>query len=284
MSSGPARPGGGVSFKSRLVRSAATRCWFSCSASVRVAYESQNVTGSGIRWRREVRGVRVARLPRPVRRLVVHHQEERLVARTVLDELERQVGDDVGRIAAGVGLLPGRRVEHGIAVRALAGQDLPAIEPDGIAAEVPLADHPGVVAALLQQPRDRHARTVEPIEHRHAVEVRVLAGQNRGAARRADRVGGKDARQQRALARQPIEVRRLVDARPVRADRVRRVVVGHDEDDVGTAHRLCLHYRMRGHAASDKATANTGSFILRAFYRSRFTAGLDRPLHVRASC
>ena len=39
-------------------------------------------------------------------------------------------------------------------------------------------------------------------------------------------------RQQRAFARQAIDVRRLVDARPVGADRVRRVVVGHDEDDV----------------------------------------------------
>ena len=68
----------------------------------------------------------------------------------------------------------------------------------------------------------------------HAVDVRVLPGQDRGAARRADGVGREHVRQQRALARQPIEVRRLVDARPVRADRVRRVVVRHDEDDVRT--------------------------------------------------
>ena len=143
--------------------------------------------------RGELRGVRFARLPRPMRRLVVHHQEERLVARAVLEKVEGPVGDDLGGVSTGVGLLVARRVEHGIAVRTLAGQDLPAIETGGIAAQVPLADHAGVVAARLQQPRHRHARAVEPVEHGHAVQVRVLAGQNRGPARRADRVGGKDA-------------------------------------------------------------------------------------------
>ena len=54
----------------------------------------------------------------------------------------REIGDDVGGVPAGVGLLAGRRVEERIAVRALAGQNLPAIEADGIAPEVPLADHP----------------------------------------------------------------------------------------------------------------------------------------------
>ena len=62
--------------------------------------------------------------------------------------------------------------------------------------------------------------------------MRVLPGQDRGAARRADGVGREHVLEERAFARQPIEVRRLVDLRPVRADGVRRVVVGHDEDDV----------------------------------------------------
>ena len=45
-----------------------------------------------------------------------------------VDELERQVGDDVGHVPPGVGLLAGRRVEHRIDVHALARQDLPAVE------------------------------------------------------------------------------------------------------------------------------------------------------------
>ena len=197
--------------------------------------------------RREAGRVRFARLPRTVRRFVMHHQKERLLARPALDELEGQIGDDIGGVAARVRLLSCRRVEHRIPVCALAREDLPAIEPGGIAAEMPLADHAGVVPALLQQPRDCHPRAVEPIEHGHAVQVRVLAGQNRGAARRADRVRGKHVREQRALAGQPIDVRRLVDARPVGADGVRRVVVGHDEDDVGPG-RWPLHRPLDGHA------------------------------------
>ena len=182
--------------------------------------------------RRELGGVFGARLPGPVRRLVVHHQEERLVPGPLLDELDGEIGDDVGRVAACIRLLARRRVEHRVPVGALAGQDLPAIEADGIAAEMPFADHAGVIARLLQQARDRHARAVEAVEDGNAVEVRVLPGQDRGAAGRADRVRREHPRQQRALPRQPIEVGRRVHPRPVRANRMRRVVVGHDEHDV----------------------------------------------------
>ena len=68
-----------------------------------------------------------------------------------------EIGDDVGDVATRVGLLAHRRVEHRIDVGALSRQDLPAVEARGIAAQVPLADHTGVVAARLQQLRDGHA-------------------------------------------------------------------------------------------------------------------------------
>ena len=171
VSSGPARPAGGGSLRSRFVRSAATRCWFSWSASVRVAYVVPERHRFRNPLRREAGRVRFARLPRTVRRLVVHHQKERLLARPALDELEGEIGDDIRRVAARIRLLSCRRVEHRIPVCALAREDLPAIEPGGIASEMPLADHAGVVPALLQQPRDRHPRAVEPVEHRHAVQV-----------------------------------------------------------------------------------------------------------------
>jgi hypothetical protein len=172
---------------------------------------------------------------------VVHHEEERPVARTLLQKIDRPVGDDVRHVAAGVGRLRGCRVEDGIEVRPLAREDLPPVEAGRIAPEVPLSDHPRVVASLLQQPRDGRARPVEAVEHRDAVYVRVLTGQDRSAAWRADRVGREDARQHRALTRQPIDIRRLVDTRPIRANGMCRVVVAHDKDDVGPvgARRLC---------------------------------------------
>jgi len=52
------------------------------------------------------------------------------------------------------------------------------------------------------------------------------------AARRADRVGDEHVVEPQALARQPVDVRRRVHARPVGTDGMRRMVVGHDEDDV----------------------------------------------------
>ena len=168
-----------------------------------------------------------------MRRLVVHHQKKRLVLRPLADEVDRELGDDVGRVASGVGLFSCCRVEHRIEIGALSRKDFPAIEALRIASEVPLADHAGVVAALLQQLRDRRAAAVEPVENGHAVDVRVLAGEDGGAARRADRVGGEDVFEERALFGNAIEVRRLVDARPIGADGVRRVIVRHDEDDVG---------------------------------------------------
>ena len=168
-----------------------------------------------------------------MRRLVVHHQKKRLVLRPLADEVDRELGDDVGRVASGVGLVSCCRVEHRIEIGALSRKDFPAIEALRIASEVPLADHAGVVAALLQQLRDRRTAAVEPVENGHAVDVRVLAGEDGGAARRADRVGGEDVFEERALFGNAIEVRRLVDARPIGADGVRRVIVRHDEDDVG---------------------------------------------------
>ncbi len=55
--------------------------------------------------------------------------------------------------------------------------------------------------------------------------------------RRADGIGDECVAEQHAFARQPVEVRCLVDDGPVRTDRVRRVIVGEDEHDVGP-HRL----------------------------------------------
>ncbi len=105
----------------------------------------------------EVRRVLVVRVPRPMRRLVMHHQEERLALGPRLQEVDRQIGDDVGDVAAGVGRLRGRRIEHGVVVDALAGEDVPRVKTLRIAAKVPLANHAGVVAALLQQARHRLA-------------------------------------------------------------------------------------------------------------------------------
>ena len=132
--------------------------------------------------------------PLPVRRLVVEHQEEGPVPRALADEVDPEVGDHVGDVAPGVGLLAGRGVEHGVVVDALAGQDLPAVEARRVAPEVPLADHAGVVAGGLEELRHRRLRAVEAVEDGDAVPVGVGAGQDRRPARRADRVRDEGVR------------------------------------------------------------------------------------------
>ena len=54
---------------------------------------------------------------------------------------------------------------------------------------MPLADHAGVIARRLQILRNRRLRTIEPIEHRHAVDVGIFPGQYGRATRRTDRIG-----------------------------------------------------------------------------------------------
>src|SRR5436190_22180667 len=58
------------------------------------------------------------------------------------------------------------------------------------------------------------------VEHRHTVEVRVLAGEDGRTARCADQIRREQTRQQCAVERQDVAVWCVVDARPVGADRV----------------------------------------------------------------
>ena len=160
------------------------------------------------------------------------HHEERLVLRSGLEEVDGEVGDHVGHIAARVPPLAGRRVEHRIRVRALPGKDLPPIEPGRIASQVPLPDHARVVAGLLEQLRHRHARAVEAVEHGHAVQMRVLAGQDGRPARRADRIRHEHALEEHALKGEVIDVRRLDLLLPETSEFAVPEVVGEDEDDV----------------------------------------------------
>ena len=182
----------------------------------------------------KVRRMFIVGLPRAMRRLVMHHEKERLVAWTVREKPEGAIGYDVGGITARVALLARRRIEHRIEVRALPRQNFPPVETHRIATQVPFADHPGVVATLLQQSRNRHAVAVEAIEDRHAVDVRVLSSQDCRTTGRADRVGRKHARKQRSFAGDAVDIWSLVHARSIRTDGVRGVIVRHDVQNVRT--------------------------------------------------
>ena len=75
-----------------------------------------------------------------------------------------------------------RRQEIRIVVHALAGENDPAVESGGIAAEMPLADHDRMVAGRLEHLRHGGLAAVEHIENGRAVGVGIFPRQDHGAA------------------------------------------------------------------------------------------------------
>jgi len=144
----------------------------------------------------------------------MEHQKERLVLRTRLQPFEAEVSRDVGAVARDGQLAPGDE-ERGIPIRPLSRQDNPAVEASRVGAEVPLTDKAGVIAARLEAFRHVVAPAVEGVKDGDSVDVRMLPGHQRGAARGADRIGDKGIREPRAFLRQPVKVRRGVYLRTI---------------------------------------------------------------------
>ena len=167
--------------------------------------------------------------------LVVDEEAERFVlVAPVLHPVDTLVGDEVGQIA----FLRDGIVLHGdearVVVVALAGQDFPIVEAGGQAFEVPLADDGRLVARLLEQ---LGHGLLGAVEHaggvvREAVGVAVLARNHAGTAGAAQRVGHEAVGEAHTVGGDAVEVGRLDVAAVVAAHHLRRVVVGHDVDDV----------------------------------------------------
>jgi len=118
-------------------------------------------------------------------------------------------------------------------------------------AEMPFPDQRGEVARLLQMPGEGRLRMGQVMQRsgfdelpllwafarplrpdRHVQPRGMLAGEERRTARRADghRVGMGEAK---ALLRESVEVRRLMQIRAVAAEVAPAQIIGEDEDDVG---------------------------------------------------
>ncbi len=172
-------------------------------------------------------------LPGTVRRLVVAHGEEGLLRVALLEPVEGEIADQIGAVA-GVLFAAGGGEEGGIVVDALAGEDVPVVEAGGFGDEVPFADHGGLVSGAAGVPWRRDCawgRAVLPGVD--AVLMAVLAGENGGAAGRADGIGAEAIGEAHAAVGDAVDVRRLVDAAAVGGDGVGGMIVGHDVDDVG---------------------------------------------------
>ena len=123
--------------------------------------------------------------------------------------------------------------DHGrVIVDTLTGQDFPVVEADRFADQVPFPHDGGLIARGLQQLGERSLRAVETavgvvVE---AVHVAVLAGQDRGPAGAANRVGNQAAVEAHPFGRQPVQVGRLYQAARITigTDRLIGMIVGKD--------------------------------------------------------
>src|SRR5216117_3548197 len=111
-----------------------------------------------------------------------------------------------------------------VMIDALAGEDVPVIKTGRVTEQMPFPDHASVVAGGLEIFRQRRLSAVEPVEHRHAVEMAVFAGEDGRTTRRANRVDDKTIDEPHPFFGDAINTRRLVDLAAVSADGVSRVV------------------------------------------------------------
>ena len=125
-----------------------------------------------------------------------------------------------------------------------------------VAAQVPLAYVPGLVAALVKGAGQRVLLRRQLLEIRHIDELAtrwvdvpmyidpvgdadggwVLAGEDAGAGRRADRAGRVRVGKAHALAGEAVDVGRLVEGTAVADEVLPAHVVDEDKDDVGSRH------------------------------------------------
>ena len=184
--------------------------------------------------------VLLIRLPAPVRCLVVTQQAERPLLITPPQPFQRVVRNQVRDIA-----LAHRSLSHidelRIVIEPLARQDVPVIEAGRVAdasvPQMPLADDSRLVARVLEQLGECRLPPVEWLaEVLDTVDMAVGAGENRGSAGRAYRIRAEAVVEAHAPCGYAVNVWCLVDAASIRADCMSRMVVTHNEDDVGFAH------------------------------------------------
>ena len=165
---------------------------------------------------------------------VVHEESEGLVFVTrLIEPVNGFVGDNVREVAfyhiGTVGV-----VEVGVVIVALCGKNVPMVETGGTAHEVPFTDQRCLIAGFLEQLGHGLLRAVEDavLVVGKSVFVGVLTGEHASTRGAAERVGDKRTGEFHTVLRHAVEVGGLDVAVIIGREHLRRVVVGHDVDDV----------------------------------------------------
>ena len=156
------------------------------------------------------------------------------------EEIEGHVGGDVGDVA---GVLFAFAVfdEFGIEIDALAGEDAPGIEAAGVVAEVPFADDAGAVAGFLEEFGVGGEGGVHGFDRVFAfgvaedlIDVGEGSGEAGGAGGGAEGVRDKGVCESDAFVGEAVHVGSFEEFVAVAAHEGDGLVVGHDEEDVGS--------------------------------------------------
>ena len=206
----------------------------------------------------------LGRLDRRVEGIVGQMQEEGALRVATLDQGDRLIRQPVGQVlpfGAVFEIFHAVRREVAFARAApleSADVDVEAVlvRPVGPAAEVPLADVPGLVAAALQRGGQgglfqRQVVDVGRVDQAaaagmevpapgdpvgHADVGGVLAGEDARPGRAADGAGGIGVGEPHAALGQAVEVGRLVEAAPLAAEVPPAHIIDENEDNVGPRH------------------------------------------------
>src|SRR3546814_10630122 len=156
---------------------------------------------------------------------------------TLFRSVEAVVGDQVGRIALD-DAAPLLRDDVGVIIFALVVEHLPVVEadPGGRGIDMPFAEHRGGIARLRQRARPHPDIVVEAgAVPREAMRVALPPRQQRRAARPAERIADEAVREDRAILRAPVDVRRRRELRQYRSigrERLIGMMRRQEEDDV----------------------------------------------------
>ncbi len=176
--------------------------------------------------------------PIPVWRLVLNHHHEGFVRLALLCQpVDGEVGHDIRAMAVDASFAVCE--DHvGVVVKPLTRQHGPVVESLRLALEVALAVDGGLVAGFLEKLGKDLLIPIEGIAVVHeAVLVAVLAAHDDGAARAADGVRAKASLKGHAVFGELVDFRRGIHGfQPaiVGTNRVRCVIVGKNEDNVGS--------------------------------------------------
>ena len=178
--------------------------------------------------------------------LMMHQQAERFLRITPRTQpIETLVGNKVGYVPFGTHRIARLADKIGIVVIALSGNDLPMVEPGGQTFEMPFADDSRFVSGLLQQLGESLLRIVKDAGRVvvKTVFVGMLARKHTGAAGTAQGIGDETVGETHALDGDAVEIGRRSVTRIVTAHHLRRMVVGHDIEDV---HRTGRRFGLPG--------------------------------------